>query len=97
MPTKADLARIWAEEKPAVRIGKDGLDAGIIEEVNRQLKKQKVIKVKFLKSSSASDDIDKLVAQLAAKTSSAVWGRRGFVVVLGRTSRKQNKVTTKEF
>ena len=97
MPTKDDLARIWAEAKPAVRIGKDGLDTGIIEEVNRQLKKQKIIKVKFLKSSSASDYVDELAAQLAAKTSSEIWGRRGFVVVLARTSRSHNKVTTKEF
>jgi RNA-binding protein len=87
MPTKADLARIWAEEKPAVRIGKDGLDAGVIEEVKRQLKKRKVIKVKFLKTSSDADSVDELVGQLAAQTSSEVWGRRGFVVVLARTSR----------
>jgi RNA-binding protein len=87
MPTKADLARIWAEEKPAVRIGKDGLDAGVVEEVKRQLKKRKVIKVKFLKSSSDTYSVDELVAQLAAQTSSEVWGRRGFVVVLARTSR----------
>jgi RNA-binding protein len=87
MPTKADLARIWAEEKPAVRIGKDGLDAGVVEEVKRQLKKRKVIKVKFLKSSSDADSVDEMVAQLADQTSSEVWGRRGFVVVLARTSR----------
>ncbi len=87
MPTKADLARIWAEEKPAVRIGKDGLDAGVIEEVNRQLKKRKVIKIKFLKSSASSDSIDDLVAQLATRTSSEVWGQRGFIVVLARKTK----------
>ncbi|MFX1565782.1 MAG: YhbY family RNA-binding protein [Promethearchaeota archaeon] len=84
MPTKADLARIWAEEKPAVRIGKNGLDAGIIEEVNRHLKKRKVIKVKFLKTSTNSVGFDELVAQLANLTSSKVWGQRGFVVILAR-------------
>ena len=84
MPTKADLARIWAQEKPAVRIGKDGLDPGVIEEVNRQLKKRKVIKVKFLKASSDSASFDELVKQLAAQTSSKVWGQRGFVIILAR-------------
>ncbi len=91
MPIKADLARIWAEEKPAVRIGKGGLDAGVIEEVNRQLKKGKVIKVKFLKSMSTSENMDELAASLAAQTSSEVWGRRGFVVVLARKKRKRSK------
>jgi RNA-binding protein YhbY len=84
LPSKDDIARIWADEKPAVRIGKEGLDAGIIEEVKRQLKRQKVIKVKFLRSMSISKNINELTAELAAKTSSEVWGRRGFVVVLAR-------------
>ncbi len=84
MPTKADLARIWAKEKPAVRIGKAGLDTGVIEEVNRQLKKLKVIKVKFLKSTAISKNLDEIIVELAAQTSSEVWGRRGFVVVLAR-------------
>ena len=84
LPSKDDIARIWAEEKPAVRIGKEGLDAGIIDEVKRQLKRQKVIKVKFLRSMTISKNIDELTAELAAKTSSEVWGRRGFIVVLAR-------------
>lgn len=87
MPTKADLARIWAEEKPSVRIGKDGIDAGIIEEVNRQLKRKRVIKVKFLHKMAGSDKVDQLADELAAKTSSSVWGRRGFVVVLAKQAR----------
>ena len=84
LPSKDDIARIWADEKPAVRIGKEGLDAGIIEEVKRQLKRQKVIKVKFLRSMTLSKNINELTAELAAKTSSEVWGRRGFVVLLAR-------------
>ncbi len=82
MPRKDQLARIWADEKPAVRIGKSKLDAGVVEEVRRQLKRRKVIKVKFLRSLAASEDIDELAADLAVQTSSEVWGRRGFVVVL---------------
>ena len=84
MPTKADLARIWAEEKPSVRIGKDGIDAGIVEEVIRQLKRKRVIKVKFLNKVAGSDKIDQMAQELATKTSSSVWGRRGFVVVLAK-------------
>ena len=84
MPTKADLARIWAEKIPSVRIGKDGIDAGLVEEVNRQLKRKGVIKVKFLKKIAGSDNIDQMAEELAAKTSSSVSGRRGFVVVLAR-------------
>ena len=87
MPTKDDLARIWTDQKPAVRIGKSGLEPRVIEEINRQLKTKKVIKVKFLKSMGDSREFDDLVAQLAERTSSEVWGRRGFVVVLARKSK----------
>ena len=82
MPTKDDLARIWAEKKPSVRVGKSGLDTGILEEVTRQLKKQRVIKVRFLQSATAGMDVDALAATLAERTASEVWGRRGSVVVL---------------
>lgn len=36
---------------PVVRIGKAGLTDSIIEEIRRQIKKRKLIKVRFLKSS----------------------------------------------
>lgn len=82
MPTKEDLARVWAEKKPAIRIGKAGLAKGIVEEVNRQLKKQRVIKVRFLRTATAELGVDALAAALAEQTSSEVWGRRGSVIVL---------------
>ncbi len=83
MPSKDELARIWSKVKPAVRIGKEGLNAGVIEEVKRQLKKEKVIKVKFLRALITSEDIEKIATELAEQTSSEIWGRRGFVVILG--------------
>jgi RNA-binding protein len=87
MPRKDQLTRIWADEKPAVRIGKSRLDAGVVEEVKRQLKRKKVIKVKFLRALAKSDDINRLAADLAAQTSSEIWGRRGFVVILAYQKR----------
>jgi len=82
MPTKEDLARVWAEKKAVVRIGKSGLVDGIVEEVIRQLKKQRIIKVRFLRTATVEMDVDALAATLAERTESEVWGRRGSVVVL---------------
>jgi len=59
MPTKEDLARVWAEKKAVVRIGKSGLVDGIVEEVIRQLKKQRIIKVRFLRT--ATVEMEKLI------------------------------------
>jgi RNA-binding protein YhbY len=82
MPTKEDLAHIWVEKKAVVRIGKSGLADRIVEEVTRQLKKQRVIKVRFLRTATAGIDVDALASTLAERTGSEVWGRRGSVVVL---------------
>ncbi|MFX0169985.1 MAG: YhbY family RNA-binding protein [Candidatus Hodarchaeota archaeon] len=87
MPTKGDLARIWADKKPAVRVGKSRLESGVVEEIIRQLKKQKIIKVRFLRTATAEVNVDTLAAALADQTASEVLGRRGSVVVLALRQR----------
>ncbi|MFX1563534.1 MAG: YhbY family RNA-binding protein [Promethearchaeota archaeon] len=84
MRDKRELARVWAEEKPSIRIGKGGVDAGLVAEVKRLLKKKRIIKVRVLRSALAANEVDKLVAELAAQTSCEVCGRRGLVFVLAR-------------
>jgi RNA-binding protein len=84
MRDKRELARVWAEEKPSIRIGKGGIDAGLVAEVKRLIKQKRIIKVRVLRSALAASAVDELIAELAAKTSCQVWGRRGSVVVLAR-------------
>ena len=84
MKEKNELARIWAEAKPSVRIGKGGVNSGVIEEVKRQLKKQPLIKVRVLRAALASEVFDEMILKLATETRSKVCGRRGSVVVLAR-------------
>jgi RNA-binding protein len=84
MKDKRELARVWAEDKPVVYIGKGGVDEGMVQEVRRQLKRQRLIKIRILPAATVAATFDDLVANLAAQTGAAVYGRRGFVVVLGR-------------
>jgi len=84
MKDKRELARVWAEDKPAVHIGKGGVDERVVEEVRRQLKRQHLIKVRVLPSAVATTPLDDLVMSLVTQTGAVAYGRRGFVVVLGR-------------
>ena len=78
------IGRVWAEEKPSVIIGKEGVDEGVVREVRRQLKRRGVIKVRVLRSALVEHSFEELVGELAARTSSRLCGRRGRVVVLAR-------------
>ncbi|PIZ57585.1 hypothetical protein COY28_00090 [Candidatus Woesearchaeota archaeon CG_4_10_14_0_2_um_filter_57_5] len=53
-----------------VRIGKSGLSPGVVDEIARQLKRHKLVKVKFLRSfiegKSATDQANDLLALLRA-------------------------------
>lgn len=84
MKDKRELARVWAEDKPRVHIGKGGVDERLVEEVRRQLKRQPLIKVRVLPAALRASPFDDLVRNLATQTGAIVYGRRGFVVVLGR-------------
>jgi RNA-binding protein len=50
MKVKKELKRKAHTLQPAMQIGKNGLTEGTINEINRQLKIKKTIKIKFLKS-----------------------------------------------
>jgi RNA-binding protein len=67
---------------PIVRIGKGGLSETVITEVTQQLKKRKLIKVKFLRSALEEVDRKSMVASIVEKTPSILVQNVGFVVVL---------------
>ena len=64
------------------RIGKAGLTPSVLEEIKKQLKKRKVIKVKFLPVHAEGKDKRAFAKELAEKTSSRFVQQVGFVVVL---------------
>jgi RNA-binding protein len=73
--------RGMAQSLPAtVRIGKDGITQTVIDEVIRQLKKTKLVKVKLLPS--VERDRKEAGAELAKATSSVLIEVRGRTVVL---------------
>ena len=70
--------------EPVLRIGKSGLTEGVIEEIKKQLKKKKLIKIKFLKSVLEDNDKKKFAKEIASKTDSELVQQVGFVIVLNK-------------
>lgn len=70
--------------KPTIWVGKNGCTEDIADEVRRQLEARKVIKIKWLQSSDATEEEIRELAKLVAADVLAV---RGKIAVLGAKNR----------
>ncbi len=55
MKNRRELKKTRHVLQPAVQIGKSGITEGTLNEIKRQLKKNKTIKIRFLKSFSINE------------------------------------------
>ena len=88
--TELNSLKIKAKDLQAlVRIGKNGLTEGIIHEVDKNIKKYKLIKVKLLKALVDTVDRKEFAKELAEKTGSTLVQIVGSVAILYRKSSKE--------
>ncbi len=77
-----ELKGMAARMESSTHVGKNGVTDSLIEEINRQLKDNKLVKVKVLKSALESMPRDEIAKVLAEKTGSELIEVRGNTVVL---------------
>jgi len=78
------------EEKPTIWVGKDGLTPQVQAEVEKQLQRSKMVKIRILPSALQGDVTAKVIATKAAEeTDSALVEVRGHVFILYRRRKKQ--------
>ena len=70
--------------KPIINIGKNGITDALVEELAKQIKANRLVKVKMLKSAAPDGDIKALAQQLADTTRTTLVEVRGSTVVLYR-------------
>lgn len=76
---------IEMRSEPATLIlGKKGLTEEFIEEVKRQLKRKRVIKIRTLRSLLAEQSMDELARAIAIKANSQLLEIRGYTMLLAR-------------
>lgn len=77
---RADAQQI----QPTVTVGKNGITDATVEELDRHLKKDKLVKVRLLKSATHGEDMDDQAKSLADATRSVLIETRGGTAVLYR-------------
>jgi RNA-binding protein len=80
-----DIPNLRSEAKilePLLRIGKNGLTEGMVNEIKHMLTKKRLIKIKMLRAFYESKEKDKLVSEIAEKTGSILVESVGNIIVL---------------
>jgi RNA-binding protein len=82
------------EEKPTIWVGKEGLTPQVLEEIEKQLQKTKMVKIRILPSALEKDTAKAIGERTAEQTDSALVEVRGHVFIIYRRRRKQSPATT---
>jgi RNA-binding protein len=76
------------DEKPTVWVGKDGLTPQLSNEIENQLEKKKMLKIKILKSALQQDTAQTIASKAAEQTGASLVEVRGHVFILYRRHKK---------
>jgi RNA-binding protein len=77
------------DEKPTIWIGKDGLTPQISVEIEKQLNKNRMLKVRILKSALQQETAKAIATKAAEEAEAALVEVRGHVFLLYRRRKKQ--------
>ena len=69
---------------PIARIGKNGLNEAILKEINKHLKKRKLIKIKILKSALEKQNKKEILKEVLDKTKAELVQMVGFTISIYR-------------
>ncbi len=76
------------EEKPTVWVGKDGLTPYVLTEVEKQLQKTKMVKIRILPRALKEETAKIIATKTAEQTDAALVEVRGHVFILYRRHKK---------
>jgi RNA-binding protein len=86
--TKRRIKRELSGEKPTIWIGKNQASKEILREIEKQLEKKEMVKVRILKSGLQGDDAKGIASGIAEKTQAALIEVRGHTFMLYKRRRK---------
>ena len=89
---KGRLAKV-REAQAKVHIGKNGITPAIISEIDAQLERTEILKVKFLRN-FITEDFDQAITKVAKETKAALVEKKGRTIILYRSSATKEKEKT---
>ena len=87
--TKRFVKHKLQDASPTVWIGKEGLTAQSIIEIEKQLKKSRMLKIKMLKSALQEETKKNIANKAAQQTGALLVDLRGNIFILYRRTQKQ--------
>ena len=82
---KRHVRHVLKDENPTIWVGKDGLTPQLASEIDKQLQRSKMVKVRVLPAAMQGESTAQVIAANAAeKTNSALVEVRGHVFILFR-------------
>lgn len=85
---KRHVKRSLAQGKPTVCVGKSGASQEMLKEIEKQLKKGEMVKVRILKSALAHDEAQQIAARIAEQTEASLVEVRGHTFMLYKSNEK---------
>jgi RNA-binding protein len=86
---KRDVKRTLAQGNPTVCVGKSGAAQELLKEIEKQLKKEEMVKIRILKSVLAHDEEAKQMAsRIAEQTEATLVEVRGHTFMLYKPDKK---------
>jgi len=85
---KRRIKRELSGEKPTIWIGKNGVSQELLKEIEKQLEKREMVKVKILKSAFQKDKAREIASIIAEQTEAALVEVRGHTFMLYKRHRK---------
>jgi RNA-binding protein len=85
---KRFVKRQLRDKRPTILIGKSGASEELLGEIGKQLDRNKMVKVKILKTALSGDETKQLTQKIAAQTESALIEVRGHTFMLYKSRKK---------
>ena len=86
--TKRHVKRRLGTEKPTVWVGKGGVSQELLREVDKQLDKNEMVKIKILKSALEKGKTKQIAFEIAEQTQSSLVEVRGNTFMLYKRRKK---------
>lgn len=86
---KRKLKREFGDKKPVVCIGKNGISHEVLDEIDGQLERTEIVKVRILKNALAENNAKNIAAKIAQQTESILVEVRGHTLMLYRKKKKK--------
>ena len=85
---KRRIKRRLSGEKPTIQIGKNGVSEKLVKEIEKQLEKKEMVKIKILQSALEGEEAREIASKIAEQTVSSLVEVRGHTFMLYK--RKSN-------